>query len=135
MTPFLSVRYLLQYVRRRLVNNLNAGKIRQVPDLLGQGAVCPLYNLRKACGICGLGHEANFTTKASAKTAGSVSVISLTSSPEWWAIPRTSQRSFRYYFTGTNTGAPLFFTRNTTNFAGLVWLAFRPTIWTSSGPS
>src|SRR4029077_20434353 len=135
MTPFLSVRYLLQYVRRRLVNHLNAGEIRQVPDLLGQGTVCPLYNLLKALGICGVGHEANFTTRRSAKTGGSVSVISLTSSPEWWAIPRTSQRSFRYYFTGTNTGARSFLTKNTTNFAGLVLLAFRPTIWTSSGPS
>ena len=32
------------------------------------------------------------------------------------------------YFTGINTGAPLSFTRNTTNFAGFVWLAFRPTM-------
>jgi hypothetical protein len=31
------------------------------------------------------------------------------------------------YFVGTNTGAPLSFTKNTTNFAGLVLLAFRPT--------
>src|SRR6266576_3952962 len=31
------------------------------------------------------------------------------------------------YLLGTNTGAPLPFTRNTTNFAGLVLLAFRPT--------
>src|SRR4029077_14739445 len=30
-------------------------------------------------------------------------------------------------FAGTSTGAPLSLTRNTTNFAGLVWLAFRPT--------
>src|SRR6516225_1252149 len=29
--------------------------------------------------------------------------------------------------TGTSAGAPLSFTMNTTNFAGLVWLAFRPT--------
>jgi hypothetical protein len=32
-----------------------------------------------------------------------------------------------FYLAGTSTGAPLFFTKNTTNFAGLVWLAFRPT--------
>ena len=31
------------------------------------------------------------------------------------------------YFAGTSTGAPLSFTKNTTNFAGLDWLAFRPT--------
>src|SRR6478752_8822749 len=62
MAPFLPVRHLPQYLRRRLVNHLNAGEIRQVPDLLGQGAVCPLYNLLKAFGICGVGHEANFTT-------------------------------------------------------------------------
>ena len=32
-----------------------------------------------------------------------------------------------FYLVGTSTGAPLSFTKNTTNFAGLVWLAFRPT--------
>ena len=31
------------------------------------------------------------------------------------------------YLVGTSTGAPLSFTKNTTNFAGLVSLAFRPT--------
>jgi hypothetical protein len=39
------------------------------------------------------------------------------------------------YFTGISTGAPLSFTRNTMNLAGSVGLAFRPTTWTSSGPS
>jgi len=39
------------------------------------------------------------------------------------------------HFTGTSTGAALSFTRNTTNFAGWVLLAFRPTTCTSSGPS
>ena len=39
------------------------------------------------------------------------------------------------YFAGTVIAAPLFFTKNTTNFAGLVLLAFRPRSWTSSGPS
>jgi hypothetical protein len=34
---------------------------------------------------------------------------------------------FGFYLVGTSTGAPLSFTKNTTNFAGLVWLAFRPT--------
>jgi hypothetical protein len=32
------------------------------------------------------------------------------------------------YFVGVSTGAPLSFTRNTMNFAGLVLLAFRPTM-------
>src|SRR5579859_2252051 len=63
MTPFLPVRHLLEYLRRRLVNHLNAGEIRQAPDLLGQGAVSPLYDLLKAFRICAGGHEANFTTK------------------------------------------------------------------------
>ena len=31
-------------------------------------------------------------------------------------------------FTGISTGAPLFLTKNTMNFAGLVLLAFRPTV-------
>jgi hypothetical protein len=31
------------------------------------------------------------------------------------------------YLAGTSTGAPLSFTKNTTNFAALVSLAFRPT--------
>jgi hypothetical protein len=35
--------------------------------------------------------------------------------------------TFRYHFTGTNTGAPLSLTKNTTNLAGLLLLAFRPT--------
>lgn len=39
------------------------------------------------------------------------------------------------YFTGVRTGAPLFLISNTTNFAGFVRLAFRPTVCTSSGPS
>jgi hypothetical protein len=54
---------ILRPSRRRLVNHLNAGEIWQVPDLLWQGAVCPLYNLLKAFEICGVGHEANFTTR------------------------------------------------------------------------
>src|SRR5258707_14590100 len=65
MAPFLPVRHLLQYFRRRLVNHLNAGEIWQAPYLLGQGAVCPLDNLLKAFRICGFGHEANFTTTPS----------------------------------------------------------------------
>src|SRR5689334_15308725 len=32
--------------------------------------------------------------------------------------------------TGTSIGAALSFTKNTTNFAGFVLLAFRPTVWT-----
>src|SRR6266853_6452549 len=69
MTPFLSARYVLQYVCWRLVNHLKAGEIWQAPDLLGQGAVCPLYNLLKAFGICGVSHEANFTTRPSISVA------------------------------------------------------------------
>src|SRR5579864_1582159 len=65
MTPLLPVRHLLEYLRRRLVNHLNAGEIRQTPDLLGQGAVGPLYNLLKAFRICVGGHKANFTTMPS----------------------------------------------------------------------
>src|ERR1051325_251094 len=41
--------------------------------------------------------------------------------------PRRFLRSHSVYLAGTNKGAPLFFTKNTTNFAGLVLLAFRPT--------
>ena len=41
----------------------------------------------------------------------------------------------RSHFVGTRIGAPLCFTKNTTNFAGAVWLAFRATMCTSSGPS
>src|SRR6266404_6859185 len=69
MSPFLPVRYVLQYFRRRLVNHLNAGEIWQVPDLPGQGAVCPLYNLLKAVGICVAYHEANFTTRTDREIA------------------------------------------------------------------
>src|SRR5882724_4639079 len=65
MGPFLPARHLLQHLRRRLVKHLNAGEIWQAPDLLGQGAVCPLYNLLKAFRICGFSHEANFTTRTS----------------------------------------------------------------------
>jgi hypothetical protein len=39
------------------------------------------------------------------------------------------------HFTGTSGGAPLSLTKSTRNFAGFVLLAFRPTTWTSSGPS
>ena len=35
------------------------------------------------------------------------------------------RRSFRYGFAGTNTGAPLSLTKNTTSFAGLALLALR----------
>jgi hypothetical protein len=37
--------------------------------------------------------------------------------------------------TGISTGAPLSFSKKTTNFAGFVLLALRPTVWMSSGPS
>jgi hypothetical protein len=43
--------------------------------------------------------------------------------------PRTCGRRWSrlIQLAGTSTGAPLSFTKNTTIFAGLVWLAFRPT--------
>jgi hypothetical protein len=40
---------------------------------------------------------------------------------------RTENSQLLIHFAGTNIGAPLSLTKNTTNFAGLVWLAFRPT--------
>jgi hypothetical protein len=45
-------------------------------------------------------------------------------------LPKTGEplrQSFRYRFTGTNTGAPLSLTKNTTDFAGLALLTFRLT--------
>lgn len=39
------------------------------------------------------------------------------------------------YFTGVRIGAPFFLSRNTTNFAGCVLLALRPTVWISLGRS
>lgn len=41
----------------------------------------------------------------------------------------------RAYFSGSRTGAPLSFRRSTMNFAGRVWLALRPTVCISFGPS
>ena len=52
-----------------------------------------------------------------------------------WLVQKTAERLFLSHFTGTSTGAPLSFTRNTTNFAGWVVLAFRLTTCTSSGLS
>jgi hypothetical protein len=40
-----------------------------------------------------------------------------------------------FHFTGINTGFFFSFTRKTRSFAGVVALAFRPTVWMSSGPS
>src|ERR1700743_2066140 len=40
---------------------------------------------------------------------------------------RICSSHFADYLVGINTGAPLSFTRNTTNFAGSVLLALRPT--------
>ena len=39
------------------------------------------------------------------------------------------------YSAGNTAGTPFFFTMTTTNFAGFVALALRPTVCTSSGPS
>ncbi|HEY5028095.1 MAG TPA: hypothetical protein VIK39_06770 [Candidatus Angelobacter sp.] len=44
------------------------GKSGRSLIFLGQRGVCPLYNLLKAFGICGVGHEANFTTRTSGET-------------------------------------------------------------------
>ena len=41
-------------------------------------------------------------------------------------VPEQNYSHFVVYLAGTSTGAPLSFTKNITNFAGLVWLAFRP---------
>jgi hypothetical protein len=67
LVPFLSFRYVLQHVSRRLINHLKAGEIWKVSDLLRPGAVCPLHNLLKASWICGVGHEANFTSAQAAR--------------------------------------------------------------------
>ena len=58
--------------------------------------------------------------KASQRRSGTVTVLR-----DAWCL-KTALRPFPHYFTGTSTGAPLSFTKNTTNFAGLVLLAFRP---------
>jgi hypothetical protein len=44
-------------------------------------------------------------------------------------LPKTVNRcgDHSFHFAGTNTGAPLSLTKNTTNFAGLALLAFRLT--------
>jgi hypothetical protein len=60
------------------------------------------------------------------------SIVHVGSEGQGWM---SQPHSFWSYLAGTSTGAPLSFTKNTTNFAGLVWLALRPTTWTSSGPS
>ena len=39
------------------------------------------------------------------------------------------------YSAGRTTSTPFFFSKTTTNFAGFVMLALRPTVCTSSGPS
>lgn len=47
----------------------------------------------------------------------------------------TGGRQTAGQFTGSTASAPLFFTSMTTNRAGFVWLALRPTVWMSFGPS
>jgi hypothetical protein len=48
--------------------------------------------------------------------------------PSWIrTVTKFAGSCLGFYLVGTSTGAPLSFTKNTTNFAGLVWLAFRPT--------
>ena len=67
---------------------MNAGEIWQVPDLLGQGAVGPLYNLFKALGICGVGHEANFTTRTSSETWAPGGALGLANLSRLSRLPR-----------------------------------------------
>src|SRR5579864_8484656 len=101
MTPLLPVRHLLEYLRRRLVHHLNAGEIRQTPDLLGQGAVCPLNNLLKAFRICASGHEANFTTSHAAARrvkAKTLPLIDADNADQGKAKPTTGH--------GDNLGSP-----------------------------
>ena len=50
-------------------------------------------------------------------------------------VASTRERHSPSHCTGTSIGAPLSLTKMTTIFAGLVVLAFRPTVCTSSGPS
>ena len=56
--------------------------------------------------------------------------------------PRTARRlvtalytSMIIYSAGSTASTPFFFTKTTTNFAGFVALALRPTVCTSFGPS
>jgi hypothetical protein len=39
-----------------------------------------------------------------------------------------AQKAYLRYLAGSSAGTPCFFTRNTTNFAGLLSLALRPTM-------
>jgi hypothetical protein len=39
-----------------------------------------------------------------------------------------AQKAYLLYLAGSSAGTPCFFTRNTTNFAGLLSLALRPTM-------
>ena len=59
--------------------------------------------------------------------------------PSWWLVMCVVHdvvlEHSEVQFSGTSTGAPMSFTKNTTNFAGSVWLAFRETMWTSFLPS
>jgi hypothetical protein len=50
----------------------------------------------------------------------------------WWGGPHGAEH---HSFTGVRTGAPLAFRSTTTNLAGFVSLALRPTTWTSVEPS
>src|SRR5690606_407933 len=57
------------------------------------------------------------------------------------AQPARTPRSVRtescrgLQFAGSTAAAPRFFTSTTTNFAGRIVLALRPTVWMSVGPS
>ena len=77
------------------------------------------------------------TTNTASSLAGSVFSILIKSVPITRHLGKVLSGAIRndrpimfaalIYLVGTSTGAPLSFTKNTTNFAGLVWLAFRPT--------
>ena len=76
-------------------------------------------------------------TEAPRRTSGRSNEEASPASPGGIAGEATSpaEGSGRVQFVGMRTGAPLSLTRKTTNFAGLVLLALRPTVWTSVGPS
>lgn len=49
--------------------------------------------------------------------------------------PRAGAGGGIAYWMGTSAGAPGFLISTTRKRAGRVWLALRPTVWISSGPS
>ena len=74
---------------------------------------------------------------------GSISIVSATKTARSFAsdsmplaMAKKGPLEKRAIHSAGSTGStPFFFTKTTMNFAGLVVLALRPTVWTSSGPS